>query len=114
MDTHSTERATVAGRTVTRAELDAKAADAVIAVRKAFVLVENVKSFLDNTPQNAEGGDPLTLSTTPTDPMDPTTAPGVFGYTDDEAYLMRIVFDQLSALPVQDTLHTARKLTGLD
>lgn len=104
----------MAGRTVTRSELDAKAADAVIAVRRAFVLVENVKSFLDNTPSNADGGDPLTKSTAQTDSMDPSSAPGAFGYTEDEAYLIRLVFDQLSALEVEPIIHTARKLTGLD
>lgn len=103
----------MAGRNVTRMQLDEAVASAVIDVREAFRHVRTVKAYLDQVPQNSEGGDPLTKSTTPTDSMDATTAPGLFGYTDDEAYLIRVVFDQLSALEVQPILDTARKLTGL-
>lgn len=104
----------MAGRAVTREGLDWASADAVIAVRDAFRKVRTVKAFLDQVPSNAPGGDPLTKDVTPSDPMDPTTASGKFGYTDDEAYLIRVVFDQLTALEVQPILDTARKLTGLD
>lgn len=103
----------MAGREVTRTELDRETADAIIEVRDAFRRVRTVKAFLDQVPANAEGGDPLTLSTDPVNSMEASTAPGKFGYTDDEAYLIRLVFDQLTALEVQPILDTARKLTGL-
>lgn len=103
----------MAGREVTRIDLDRETAEAVIAVREAFRRVRTVKAYLDQVPANSEGGDPLTLSVNPTDTMDASTAPGKFGYTEDEAYLIRVVFDQLTNLEVQPILDTARKLTGL-
>lgn len=103
----------MAGRDVSRGSLDQVAADAVIAVRDAFRQVRTVKAFLDQVPANAEGGDPLTKPIAQTVDSAEGFVPGKFGYTDDEAYLIRLVFDQLNSLEVQPILDTGRKLTGL-
>jgi hypothetical protein len=103
----------MAGRDVNRSNLDQVTADAVIAVRDAFRQVRTVKAFLDQVPANAEGGDPLTKPMAQVADSPPDFVPGKFGYTEDEAYLIRLVFDQLNALDVQPILDTGRKLTGL-
>jgi len=46
---------------------------------------------------------------------DLTVSPGRFGYTEDEAYLIRTTFEQLAAMrpAIEPILDTARGLTGL-
>lgn len=108
----------MAGRNVTRAELDIKLAEAVLAIREAMTKVNTINGFLAQVPVGADGVDPLTISTSLTDPMDPNSAPGKFGYTQDEAQVIRLVFQQLNELAtstsISATLLAARKLTGLD
>lgn len=104
----------MAGFEVTRPQLDAKAAEAVVAVREAFQKVQTLFEFLGNLPSDTPGGDPLTLSTVPEDPMAPNSASGKYGYTADEAYLLRYVFTTLNAIDIEPVLHTGRKLTGLE
>lgn len=95
----------MAGLQVTKDLLDLKSAQAVLAVREAFDQVETIFEYLATVPANAEGGDPLTL---------PLDQGGKFGYTADEAYLIRFVFESLHGLAVQPILDTGRKLTGLE
>lgn len=97
----------MAGYEVSRAGLDAKSAESVIAVREAFRKVRNVKSALDNIKSDAP--DPFNADKT----VDSLTLEP-FNYTPDEAYLFRVLFDNLSGLPVQELLDTGRKLTGLE
>lgn len=109
----------MAGRQVTRQELDLRAAEAMLAVREALAKVEKIASFLEAIPVDAEGVDPLTLPATPTDPMMPTsTSPGHFGYTEDEAQLIRYVMTGvrkvLSIPENQAILKAGGRLTGLD
>lgn len=94
----------MAGLEVSRSNLDQKVAEAIIAVRRSFRQVDRVNGFLSNNPSNAVDGDLLT--------KDP--AEGGFGYTADEAYLIRVTFEQLTALDVEGPLELGRKLTGLD
>lgn len=103
----------MAGFNVNRPLLDQKAAEAVIAVREALDRVSIVNDFLASVPADAPGGDPLTLSTTPTDSANPNSAPGKFGYTEDEAYLLRYLFGGLDSIDVGALLQDGRKLTGL-
>lgn len=90
----------MAGLDVNRNLLDMRAADAVLQVRNAFDRVESVAKWLVNTP-SVEGVDPLVAD---------------FGYTEDEAYLIRYVFETLENLRVSNAAlsETARKLTGLE
>jgi len=104
----------MAGREVTRTALDERSAEALMAIRDAFRKVDTIQEFLSNNPV-ANGVDPLTLPTTDnTDPMNPKPGPGKFGYTADEAYLIRLVFQQLTDLNAKSPLKLGRKLTGLD
>lgn len=104
----------MAGREVTRQLLDMKAAEAIVAVRHAFEKVETVKEFLSTVPSDAPGGDPLTLPTNPTDALDSDSAAGKFGYTADEAYLIRYLFESLMQFDIKALLKDGRKLTGLE
>lgn len=94
----------MAGVTVSRNDLDWKASRTVLAIREAFENSEVIYNFLAQYPSNAEGGDHLTK------PLDQ----GGFGYTDDEAYLIRLVFEQLHALDIEPILEQGSKLTGLE
>lgn len=91
----------MAGLEVTRNMLDMKAADAVLSLREALRKVESIAKWLENTPV--------------VDNIDPLTGPE-FNYTPDEAYLIRITFQQLEAIRVSNNTlsETARKLTGLE
>lgn len=88
------------GYEVRRDQLDQACAEAVLQTREALRKVETVYEFLANNPA-VDGVDPLT---------DPE---GHFGYTEDEAYLVRLVIEGLHNLPAENILHTGRKLTGL-
>lgn len=94
----------MAGNLVGRSDLDWRISRAVIALRDDFESVGIIKGFLDQYPSNAVGGDVLTK----------TVKDNGFGYTVDEAYLIRLVFDQFSALALAPVLEQARKLTGLE
>lgn len=88
----------MAGFAVTRDQLDPAAAEAVLAVRTAFDRVEVVANWLGDS--SSASGDILEVE---------------FGYSREEAYLLRLVFEQLNAarLAAADTMVIARKLTGL-
>lgn len=93
----------MAGSNVDRPLLDAKMAEAVISIRRAFRQVETIQAWLVNhpVPDNGAGVDPLT---------------GEFGYDADEAYLIRLVFGDLdyAGNNLTSTMKNARKLTGLE
>lgn len=93
----------MAGHDVFRGQLDQQSGNTVVAVREAFEAVTTMNEFLKNIPSDAAGGDILTKP----------EEDGGFGYTADEAYLLRVVFEQLNALPVQPILDIGRALTGL-
>lgn len=94
----------MAGINVTRSDLDWKAARTIQALRSAFNDVEIVFNYLSQHPSNAPEGDLLTKS----------EAEGGFGYTADEAYLIRVVFEGLHNLDVEPLLAQGSKLTGLE
>lgn len=96
----------MAGQEVSRNDLDYKMANTLVNARNVVRDLETINAFLQNTPVNAEGVDPLTVS-----PADG----GKFGYTEDEVYLIRNTFQQLETMqPVLGPLlDTARGLTGL-
>lgn len=89
------------GIEVTKQMLDGKVAQAVIAVRSALEKAEAIQAWLANHPV-VDNVDPLT--------QDP------YGYTEDEAYAMRLYFGTV------DTIRTGnanisdigRKMTGLE
>lgn len=93
----------MAGFIVDRGMLDQTAAEAVVNTREAFRKVETVYDFLANNPLT-EDGDPLTK---------PAEEGGYFGYTDEEASLIRTVIETLHSLEPTDILHIGKKLTGL-
>lgn len=89
------------GREVNKSILDTRVAEAVLALREAMEDSESIAKWLANNPVH-EGVDPLTL--------DP------FMYSVDEAYLVRLYFEQVEALRVanQNLADLGRKMTGLD
>lgn len=93
----------MAGFTVSRELLDMKAGEAVLHIREAFENADIVNSFLKQNPSNGPDGDLLTK------PVED----GGFGYTADEAYLIRVVFEGFDALNVEPILEMGSKLTGL-
>lgn len=106
----------MAGREVTRVELDQRMSQSLVSLRNAVSQLENINEFLATIPIDSDGVDPLAISAQPTDPMDQTTAPGRFGYTEEEAALIRQVFGSLLALrtQLQPVLKQSRRLTGLE
>lgn len=95
-----------------RQMLDQKAASTIIALREALRNSETIYHFLATVPANAPGGDPLTKPQT--DPETGIFIPSAFGYSEDEAYLIRFVFESLHGINVQPIMEAARKLTGLE
>jgi hypothetical protein len=95
----------MAGQTVTRNDLDYKMAQTLVAARNVIRDLETIEAFLERTPEK-DGVDPLTV---------PVVDGGEFGYTADEAYLIRNTFQQLNAAKptIGPVLDTARGLTGL-
>lgn len=87
------------GFEITKPILDQKAAEAVLAVRKALDKVENVAKWLSNHP-NGET-DPLVTD---------------FGYTLDEAYALRLYFETVDSIRVNNVAISdiGRKMTGLE
>jgi len=106
----------MAGRTVTRQELDSRMSESLVLLRDAVTKLENINEFLATIPVDAEGVDPLSIPADLLDAMDPTSAVGRFGYTEEEAQLIRSVFGSLLALrtQLQPVLKQSRKLTGLE
>lgn len=94
----------MAGLQVSRALLDMKAAEAVLAIRDAMSKINTIVKFLDFVPNTADTPDPLTLEP--------------FNYTADEAYLIRVVFQEFGTLSISADLNAnldqARRLTGLE
>lgn len=99
----------MAGIAVSRSALDQKMAETVISVRDAFTKVVTVSNWLNDHPV-VDNVDPLTVPIGPS--ADGMSQIG-FGYTADEAYLIRLTFQNLSSIDVATTLSVARKLTGL-
>lgn len=93
----------MAGFEVSRELIDMKAGEAVVRIREAFKEAEIVNGYLQQYPSNAPGGDKLTLS----------REEGGYGYTPDEAYLLRVVFEGFHTLNVEPILEQGKKLTGL-
>lgn len=90
----------MAGIPVTRDTIDVRAGEAIMTLRKAFCQIRTIALFLANHPGAGET-DPLVVD---------------YGYTQDEAYLLRLVFEHFDSTRVaeEDMLLTARKLTGLE
>ena len=90
----------MAGSKVTRKIMDDKSSEAILTLRIGFDRTENVAKWLANNP-DAGQGDPLVTD---------------LEYTVDEAYLIRLVFQNLEALRTANeaNFELARKLTGLD
>lgn len=89
------------GYEVNKGTLDMKVADAVMSVRNALDKVEAVAAWLANHPA--------------VDSVDPLTEPP-FGYTADEAYVIRVYFESVESLRVnnQNISDIGRKMTGLE
>lgn len=71
-----------------------------MALRKAFGQVKNIATWLAQNPGSG-ATDPLVVN---------------FNYNEDEAYLIRLVFEHFEATRAaeEEMLNTARKLTGLE
>jgi hypothetical protein len=93
------------GIEVTKAALDSKCAQAVLAVRAALEKVEAVQAWLANHPVVTIGGVD----------MDPLTEEP-YNYTADEAYAMRLYFGTVDGLRISNTAmaDVGRKMTGLE
>jgi len=89
----------MAGISVTKDTLDFQAGETVVALRDAYVLVQRMAAFISDQ-QATEDSDPLV---------------DTYGYTKDEAYMLRMVFENLDASyeDIADVMQIARKLTGL-
>lgn len=90
----------MAGIKVDRQVIDIRIGEAALAVRDTFDRVESIQLWLADHPGSG-AGDPLVSQ---------------FGYTEDEAYLIRLVFGQLNTIRTQnqETLTLTHKLTGLE
>lgn len=93
----------MAGLEVTRSQLDMKSAEAIIALRDAVAQAETIQAFLSTIPVAQDGTDPLVVP----------ELEGGFGYTADEAYLIRFLFQSITDLPIDNLREQGRKLTGL-
>lgn len=93
----------MAGQEVTRNELDLKMARTLVAARTVVSDLETINAFLDRP--EIDGVDLLTAA----------PAEGGFGYSTDEAYLIRSTFQQLAGIrpTIGPILEAARGLTGL-
>ena len=91
----------MAGADVQKYTVDSKASDAVLSLRSAFAKVEIMAKWLENQPNDPTNGDSLVT---------------VFGFTADDAYLIRSVFQQLETIRTTNAslFDNARKLTGLE
>lgn len=92
----------MAGIEVTRQMLDQKMAASLVKLREAYEQVGIVAQWFENHP--APGADPL------------VDVNGPYGYTTDEAYAMRLVFQNLetSRTDLAPTFDIATQLTGLE
>jgi 4-hydroxy-3-methylbut-2-en-1-yl diphosphate synthase IspG/GcpE len=88
------------GLEVTKQVLDVKAAQAVLKLRAAFEDTEDIAKWLSNHPV-VEGVDPLISD---------------FGYTTDEAYILRFYFESFDAIRINNgnVIDVGRKITGLE
>lgn len=93
----------MAGIYVSRDVIDQKIGYALINLRSAFDQIEHVNQFLVNNPVPAPPG------------VDPLTA-APFNYTADEAYAMRLVFQNFATeyTNLAANFTTASKFTGLE
>jgi hypothetical protein len=89
------------GLEVNKGILDVKAAQAVLELRSALDKHEAIAAWLANHPV-VEGVDPLTSAE--------------FGYNADEAYAIRLYFEGVDALRVNNPnlIAVGRKMTGLE
>lgn len=89
------------GYDVSKGILDMKAAQTVIMLRQAFDNVTAVFTWLSNHPVS-NGIDPLM--------QDP------YGYTADEAYVLRSFFETMNTVRTQNAaaFNTAHKISGLE
>ena len=87
------------GLNVDKPTLDMNAAQAVIELRSALNKHEAIAAWLANHPV-IDGTDPLIAE---------------FGYTTDEAYILRMYFEGVDAIRVANPnlISTGRKMTGL-
>jgi hypothetical protein len=88
------------GYEVSKPVLDSKAAQALLQLREAFENVEAVSKFLANNPSDGQ--------------VEPLVT--VYGYTVDEAYSLRLVFETFETIRINSlpTFEIARKVTGLE
>lgn len=104
----------MAGREVSRNELDNTMANNLVAARNAIAGLETVNAFLALHPVGADGSDPLTQQ--PEGDLGPmNSSVGKFGYTPEEAALIRDVFGKLAQLKpaIDPVFEQAQALTGL-
>lgn len=89
------------GMPVTRDDLNYKAATSIVKLRKAFGEIESVARFLAYHPNSGAPAD------------DPLIA--MFGYTEGEAYTLRIVMEQFDAKRVDlaNNFDISRQITNL-
>lgn len=78
----------MAGFEVTKGLIDQKAGEAVVRLRDAFDLIEILSVFLSNVPSS--GGDGLET---------------IYGFSPDDAYLLRLTFEKLNALRLAAYAH---------
>jgi hypothetical protein len=88
------------GYYVDKGTIDQKSGQAVLTLRQGFDQVQNVTKFLANHPK-VNNVDPLVSE---------------FGYTADEAYVLRLFFETMDQLRTANaaTFDIGRKITGLE
>lgn len=92
----------MAGIPVNRTTLDSRIGTTIIALRDAFEQADHINQFLVNNP------------VTGTPAVDPLCS--VYNYTADEAYAIRLVFQNFAAdyTAQASNFQTASQMTGLD
>jgi hypothetical protein len=96
----------MAGQEVARPDLDYRMSQTLVSARNVVRDLETIAAFLERAKPDANGVDLLVL---------PVDEGGKFGYTEDEATLIRSTFQQLEAAKssIEPILDKARGLTGL-
>ena len=90
----------MAGLEVSRQGIDQKVGESLLMLRQALDKSESIAKWIANQAV-VNGEDPLVT---------------IYGYDEDEAYLLRLVYEQIETLRTGslELQETARKLTGLE
>jgi len=91
------------GYDVTRPQLDQEVGSNIVALRSSLDKSRTIKDWLDLHPSDAAEGDLLTM------PVED----GGFGYSPDDAYALRLLYEGIVNLDTEGLSELGKKFTGL-